>query len=253
MRKQRFHPAQIVTAALAAVLLVWFCLPGFFNAGTFLGVLLSLLIAAAALLFPHIARGVKWLWKRIPGRAALCALCSVAALFVGYLGFCGVQMARYSSRPLEQVNAVMILGCQVHGNAPGNELVSRMESALPLIEQNPSAPVIVTGGQGRGEFIPEADAMKAWLVEKGVSESRIYTETQSHSTRTNFEYSAPILRELGVTDGIAVVTNDFHQYRADIYAAREGLSAGHYSSATRALVFPNYIIRELAALCFVWS
>ena len=29
MRKQRFHPAQIVTAALAAVLLVWFCLPGF--------------------------------------------------------------------------------------------------------------------------------------------------------------------------------------------------------------------------------
>ena len=106
-------------------------------------------------------------------------------------------MARYSSRPLEQVNAVMILGCQVHGNTPGNELVSRMESALPLIEQNPSAPVIVTGGQGRGEFIPEADAMKAWLVEKGVSESRIYTETQSHSTRTNFEYSAPILRELG--------------------------------------------------------
>lgn len=138
MRKQRFHPAQIVTAALAAGFLVWFCLPGFFNAGTFLGVLLSLLIAAAALLFPHIARGVKWLWKRIPGRAALCALCAAAAAFAGYLGFCGVQMARYSSRPLEQVNAVMILGCQVHGNTPGNELVSRMESALPLIEQNPS-------------------------------------------------------------------------------------------------------------------
>lgn len=87
MRKQHFHPAQIVTAALAAVLLVWFCLPGFFNAGTFLGVLLSLLIAAAALLFPHIARGVKWLWKRIPGRAALCALCAAAAVFAGYLGF----------------------------------------------------------------------------------------------------------------------------------------------------------------------
>lgn len=111
MRKQRFHPAQIVTAALAAGFLVWFCLPGFFNAGTFLGVLLSLLIAAAALLFPHIARGVKWLWKRIPGRVALCALCAAAAVFAGYLGFCGVQMARYSSRPLEQVNAVMILGC----------------------------------------------------------------------------------------------------------------------------------------------
>lgn len=252
MGKLRFHPAQMIAAALAAGLLVWFCLPGFFNAGTFLGVLLSLLIAAAALLFPQIVRFVKWLWKRIPGRAALCALSAVIVAFLGYLGFCGVQMARYSSRPLTQVNAVMILGCQVHGNTPGNELVSRMETALPLIGQNPGVPVIVSGGQGNGEFLPEAECMKAWLTENGVDGSRIYTETQSHSTRTNFEYSAPILRELGVTDGIAVVTNDFHQYRADIYAAREGLSVGHYSSATRALVFPNYIIRELAALCFVW-
>lgn len=252
MSKLRFHPVQLVVAALAAGMLVWFCLPGFFNAGTFLGVLLSLLIAAAALLFPLIARFVKWFWKHVPGKIALIAAGAVVVVFLGYLGFCGVQMARYSSRPLEQVSAVMILGCQVHGITPGNELVSRMETALPLIEQNPDIPVIVSGGQGRGESVPEAGAMKEWLIENGVDESRIYTENQSHSTRTNFEYSAPILRELGVTDGIAVVTNDFHQYRAEIYATREGLTVGHYPTATRALVFPNYIIRELAALCFVW-
>ena len=252
MRKSRFHPAQLAVTVFAAVMLVWFCLPGFFNAGTFLGVLLSLLIAAGALLFPIIAKAVKWLWKRIPGRAALCALGAVVLLFLGYLGFCGVQMARYSARPLEQVKAVMILGCQVHGITPGNELVSRMQTALPLIKNNPEIPVIVSGGQGRGEAVTEAGAMKEWLLANGVPESRIYTEEQSHSTLTNFEYSAPILKELGITDGIAVVTNDFHQYRADIYAAREGLSVGHYSSATRPLVFPNYIIRELAALCFVW-
>lgn len=252
MRKLRIHPAQIIAAALAAGLLVWFCLPGFFNAGTFLGVLLSLLIAAAALLFPQLSGLVKWLWMRIPGRAALCAAGAVVAAFIGYLGFCGVQMARYAHRPSEQVSAVMILGCQVRGSSPGNELVKRMEAALPLIEQNSDVPVIVTGGQGRGESVTEAECMRDWLIANGVSESRIFAETQSHSTRTNFEFSAPILRELGVTEGIAVVTNDFHQYRADIYAAREGLSVGHYSSATGAAVFPNYIIRELAALCFVW-
>lgn len=252
MSKLRFHPVQLVVAALAAGMLVWFCLPGFFNAGTFLGVLLSLLVAAAALLFPYIWRLLKWLWKRLPGKIALTAAAAVIAVFIGYLGFCGVQMARYSCRPLEQVNAVMILGCQVHGEVPGNELVRRMQTALPLIEQNPDVPVIVTGGQGRGEAVTEAECMKQWLLANGVAADRIYTETQSHSTRTNFENSAPLLKELGITDGIAVVTNDFHQYRADIYATREGLMVGHYPTSTRALVFPNYIIRELAALCFVW-
>lgn len=252
MRKLHFHPVQIIVAALAAGMLVWFCLPGFFNAGTFLGVLLSLIIIAAALAFPYIARFVKFLARHIAGRIALFAVGTAAALFLGYLGFCGVQMAGYSDRPLTQVNAVMILGCQVHGETPGKELVDRLETALPLIEQNPAVPVIVTGGQGRGEDMTEADCMKQWLLKNGVPAARIYTEIQSDSTRTNFANCAPILRQLGVTDGIAVVTNDYHQYRADIYARREGLSVGHYSTSTRALVLPNYIIRELAALCFVW-
>lgn len=252
MRKLHFHPVQIIAAALAAGMLVWFCLPGFFNAGTFLGVLLSLIIIAAALAFPCIARFVKFLAGHIAGRIALFAVGTAAALFLGYLGFCGVQMAGYSDRPLTRVNAVMILGCQVHGETPGKELVDRLETALPLIEQNPAVPVIVTGGQGRGEDMTEADCMKQWLLENGVPAARIYTEIQSDSTRTNFANCAPIFRQLGVTDGIAVVTNDYHQYRADIYARREGLSVGHYSTSTRALVLPNYIIRELAALCFVW-
>lgn len=251
MEKIKLHPAQVAVAVLAAGLLVWFCLPGFFNAGTFLGVLLSVLTAAAAVFFRQLVRLLKWLWRHIPGRIAFCSLGAVIAGFLAYLGYSGAMMISYADRPLAQVNAVMILGCQVKGDVPGRELVNRLETALPLIERNPSAPVIVTGGRGRGEDISEGECMKAWLVGKGVDESRIYVECASHSTATNFTNSAPILEQLGVTDGIAVVTNDFHQYRSDIYARRLGLSVGHYSAPTRALVLPNYIIRELAALCFV--
>lgn len=248
---RKLHPAQIITAALAVVLLVWFCLPGFFNAGTFLGVLLSVIIGACALFAGQLWRLIKRLWRYVAGKIALLVLAAAAAGFLGFCGYNGAMMAAYADKPLEQVDCVMILGCQVKGSVPGGEMLNRLGKALALIEQNPGVPVIVTGGQGRGEYITEADCMKQWLTEQGVAEERIYTECASHSTATNFEYSLPILEELGITENIAVVTNDFHQYRSELYARRLGLSVGHYPAPTRLLVLPNYLIRELAALFFV--
>lgn len=250
-KKRVFSPGAIIWLIFWAGMCVWFVLPGFFNAGTFLGVLLCVLAEVCGLFRFQLAGLVRTMWRRIPGRVALCVLAAAAAGFVGFCGYNSVMMARYSHKPLPEVKCVMILGCQVHGTQPGRELVNRMSTALPLIEQNPDVPVIVCGGKGRGEDITEADCMKSWLISQGVEESRIYTEGESHSTATNFGNAAPILAELGISDGIAVVTNDFHQYRADIYARRQGLSTGHYSAGTRALVFPNYLIRELAALFFV--
>lgn len=251
MRKHLLHPAQIAVMIFAAGLLAWFCLPGFFNAGTFLGVVLSLLIGLCAGFAKQLWRLLKWLWARVPGRISLCVLGAAVGGFLGFCGYNGAMMARYADVPLEQVNCVMILGCQVKWEEPGGELLGRLSAALPLIVEHQDVPVIVTGGQGRGENISEAECMKRWLISQGVQESRIYTEAQSESTAQNFTYSAPILEQLGISDGIAVVTNDFHQYRAELYAERLGLSTGHYSSKTRALVFPNYLIRELAALFFV--
>lgn len=249
--KARLHPAQLAGVLIAAGLLVWFCLPGFFNAGTFLGILLSLIIGICSVFAPKINAMLKSLWRKIPGRIFICAVMAAAAIFLTLCGYNGVQMVKYSSKQLEQVNCVMILGCQVKWDQPGGEMLGRLNAALPLIEEYSDVPVLVTGGQGRGENISEAECMKQWLVANGVSESRIYTESESESTEQNFEFSIPVFEQLGIYDGIAVVTNDFHQYRAELYARRSGLSTGHYSSHTRAVVFPNYIIRELAALFFV--
>lgn len=251
MEKYRLNPAQIIIVSLAAVLLVWFILPGIMNAGTLLGVLLSVIIGLFAVFARQLWRLIRGVWRFAAGKAALCVLAAAIAGFVGFCGFNCVMMANYASQPLQQVNCVMILGCQVRGSEPGYDLLSRMKTALPLIEANPDVPVIVTGGKGRGEDITEAECTKQWLISQGVAEDRIYTEDKSHSTATNFEYSAPLLEEFGISDGIAVVTNDFHQYRANIFAGRLGLSTGHYSAQTRLLVLPNYLIRELAALFFV--
>lgn len=251
MKRTSIHPARIAVIILSAVYAVWICLPGFLNAGTYLGVALGTAGVLCGIFAPGLGGLIRRAWERAPGRAVLCAL---AALLLGALAFCGyngVMMARYSHRPLEQVRCIMILGCQVRGDQPGGELEKRLTTALPLINENPEAPVIVTGGQGLGEAISEAECMKRWLVAEGVPEARIYAEDGSHSTAENFRYSSGILQSLGISDGIAVVTNDFHQYRAELYARKFGLSVGHYSSETRLLVLPNYLIRELAALFFV--
>lgn len=250
MKNNTIHPAQIVTVLVGVVYGVWICLPGFFNAGTLLGVVLAVLIVLCGIFAPQLRQFLKWTWKHIPGRITLCVVGAVLAAFLGVCGYNGAMMAKYAEVPLEQVNCVMILGCQVHGISPGGELENRLNTALPLIEADTDIPVIVTGGQGRGEYITEAQCMKQWLMEHGVSESRIYTEEESTSTEENFSNSVPIMEQLGITDGVAVVTNDFHQYRAELNARRSGISVGHYSAGTSALVFPNYIIRELAALFF---
>lgn len=250
LKKYRIHPAQVAVIAVGVVYCVWICLPGFFNAGTLLGVILGVIIALCGFFAPQLCRFLKWLWGRIPGRISVCFLGVVLAAFLAICGYNGAMMAKYSEVPLERVNAVMILGCQVHGKSAGGELENRLGAALPLINSDPDIPVIVTGGQGKGEYITEAQCMKQWLMERGVSESRIYTEENSTSTEENFGNSAPILEQLGISDGIAVVTNDFHQYRAELNARRVGISTGHYSARTSPLVFPNYIIRELAALFF---
>ncbi len=251
MKKYRLNPVQIIIAALAAVLLVWFCLPGILNEGTLLGVLFSVIVGLCAVFARPLWGIVRRIWSFAAGKAALCVFSAAVAGFVGFCGFNCVMMLNYSNQPLEQVNCVMILGCQVRGSVPGYDLLGRLQTALPLIEENPGIPVVVSGGQGRGEDISEAECMKRWLMSKGVDEDRIYLEDKSHSTATNFEFSVPVLETLGVSDGIAVVTNDFHQYRSEIFADRLGLSTGHYSLRTRLLVLPNYLIRELAALFFV--
>lgn len=246
----RLHPSQIAVLAVSAAMLIWFCLPMIAGAGTLLGVILCVGTGLCAVFAKQLGAVIRRLWSRIWGRVAVCALAAVIAAFVGVVGYNGAMMAAYSSKPLSEVKCVMILGCQVKGSVPGADLEARLSTALPLILSDPDIPVVVTGGKGRGEDISEAECMKQWLISNGVDGGRIYTEDGSRSTAENFDYSAPIFEKLGISDGIAVVTSGYHQYRAELNARRLGLSVGHYPAPTRPAALANHILRELAAIFF---
>lgn len=125
------------------------------------------------------------------------------------------------------VDAVIVLGAGVNGEVPSAALWSRIQAAAEYLEGHPEVPVVLSGGQGPGEAITEAEAMRRALwSEDGAFNSRLLLEEKSTSTAENFRYSKALLEEKGLdmdTAVIAVVTNDFHCFRAHMIAQKQGL------------------------------
>lgn len=247
-------PLIILKAAVICVLaaaLVWVNLTAFINAGNIVGTAVIGLALLCVIFSGRFAGLIKRVWGKVIGKIALCVVGGVIAALAGACVFFSVNMAAYMSEPVEELRCVLVLGCQVRGEQPSAMLAGRLDAALPLLRENPGAVCVVSGGQGRGESISEAECMSRYLIGSGIESARIYKEERSTSTDENFRFSAAILSELGISDGIAVVTNEFHQYRAELYAAKNGLEVGHYSSQTQFRLIANYWVRELAALFFV--
>ena len=240
-------------AALCAALLIWSNLTLKLNVGNIIGTLLFGGLFCAVLFRKRLAALVKRLWGHFPGKAAVVAVCLLVLFFAGTSVFFSVNMAYYAERPAERTECVLVLGCQVVGENPSQMLTDRLDAALELLEAEPKAVCIVSGGKGANESVSEAEAMRRYLAERGVPEERIIMEDGSFSTAENFRNSAEILRGLGIESNITVVTSDFHQYRAHIYAEREGLSVSHHSARTGVRVFLNHIIREYCALAAAFA
>ena len=150
-----------------------------------------------------------------------------------------------------QVDYVLILGAQVRGTWITDSLKRRLDAALDYLSRFPDAEVIVSGGRGSGEDISEADAMAFYLMDRGVEESKIIKEDRSTSTRENLRFSRRFLD--AQKDSTAVVTNDFHIYRALLTARREGYVNVYSVPASSNPVFQiNYLVREFFAVAAMY-
>lgn len=92
-------------------------------------------------------------------------------------------------KPEPDCEYLLILGCRVRGLEITKSLRYRLDAALAYLEQNEkhskdntqnkTIRIIVSGGQGPGEDISEAQAMKDYLCAHGIEASRIFMEAQS--------------------------------------------------------------------------
>lgn len=256
MREKTKRRSAVIRAAiilLAAVGLIWTNLSVYITAGSVIGSVFFGVIIAAAVFSGQIYRLIKRLWARKIGKVIISAVGAVIIVAVGLCAYFSANMISFAEKPSDNVKSVLVLGCQVKGEAPSSMLQARLNAALELLSENPQAIAVVSGGQGGGESISEAEAMRRYLTANGIDESRILCEDKSTSTDENFTFSAELIKPLNISGSeLAIVTSDFHQFRADILAKKYGFAvAAHHSAQTPLLFLPNNLFREWAALLAV--
>ena len=143
----------------------------------------------------------------------------------------------------------IVLGAAVHENGqPSRIMRQRLNAAMEFMAENPRAVVILSGGQGPDESIPEADCMYNALLDMGADPKRLVREDQSHTTRENFINSMALMHRQGPKKPVAVITSEFHQRRARYIADGLGLETCAVSARTDQWFYRvNYTLREVFA------
>ena len=170
-------------------------------------------------------------WGKRSRRGQACYRVFLAGLGLGIVCLAGIEAAVVFRGEADNsaipVDAVIVLGAGGNGETPSAALWSRIRAAEDYLEIHPDVPVVLSGGQGAGEAISEAEAMRRALwKEDGAENARLLLEERSTNTAENFRFSKALLEERGLDTGratIAVVTNDFHCFRAHMIARRQGL------------------------------
>ena len=206
------------------------------NLGNFLTVGFGIIIIFVTLFFNKLARWLKILL--LSGIGVAVVLSSI--LIIGGKN----DTVTYSE------DAVIVLGAAVHGKTPSRTLRYRLKRAVEYHKQNPNAIIIVSGGQGAQEDISEAEAMKIYLIENGVTADKIIKEDKSTSTTENFKFSKEILDKHFSGDYTAAfVTNEYHILRASLCAKHAGVeNITHLHSNTTTSYLVSGVLRECLAL-----
>lgn len=147
---------------------------------------------------------------------------------------------------------VVVLGCAVKGETPSKMLRLRIDAAAEFLEKNPDANAVLSGGQGEGEDISEALCMYRELTSRGISEDRLYMEDRSTSTRENLAFSYEIIEREGLNTTIAVISNNFHLYRASLSARELGLEFTSVAAKSPYSSLATYVMREYLGIVAQW-
>lgn len=152
-------------------------------------------------------------------------------------------------KPDKKLDYLIVLGAQVKGEVPSLSLKYRIDAAADYMEENPTTCAVLSGGQGVGEDISEAECMYRELEKRGISRSRLIKEDKSTNTSENIDFSYKIIkaRQEGTTKKLktGVVTNGFHVLRGTAIAKKkmEGKVQG-IPAKSNAFLQVNYLVRE---------
>ena len=240
-----------VIAVVGAVFFLWFAIPfvarGIINIGNITGMLLAVMLIGYGACYDEVHMWLAKFGERGIGRSILVLVAVVmVAVFVTATAET-IGMVRAASKyPPENTTAV-VLGCSVKGTRPSRILQERLDAAYEYLSENPDAYCVLSGGQGKGEDITEAECMYQYLTARGIAKERLFCEDKSTNTAENLRFSQELLAKQGISGDITIVTSEFHAYRAGKVAESLGINSYSTPSHTFFLYLPTYYVRELYA------
>lgn len=214
------------------------------NAGNIAGILLGFVLILTSIFYDKLGEIVKNAYGHIFSRIILLVICVIIVSIIGTAGYLSIKMTDAIADTSYKSDVVIILGCKVNGNTPSKMLRGRLDAAIKYHKKNPDAYIICTGGQGYNETRTEASAMKEYLINKGISENLIIEENKSTSTQENIEFSFNIIKNNNYGDNITIVTDNYHQYRARLFAGKYFNNIHSCSSNPDWYFTPTYWVRE---------
>ena len=239
---------RVFPALISLCMMIWFAIPfsrGILNIGNISGIAVSGVLLFIFVFFRPFTNLVKKLWGTSAGKAvvsvsaAVIALCVLAAIVISVF-----MIRAMNDRPENDRTTLVVLGCQVKNGRPSRMLKSRLDAAYEFLSENDTVNVVVSGGKGDDECISEAECMRNYLVEKGIDSGRIFMEDKSTNTEENLKFSLEIIKENNLCSDITIVTDGFHQLRAELIARKCGVDANNIPAQTRLYLLPTYWVRE---------
>ncbi|MGE8055029.1 YdcF family protein [Bacillus mycoides] len=158
------------------------------------------------------------------------------------------------NRPRRNQDFIIVLGSGLINDKVPPLLASRINKAIDFYWKqaavNTPPTIIFSGGQGPDEGLPEAEAMQKYAVENGIPLEHTVQENRSVNTYQNMSFSKEIMDSLKPEGKYKSIftTNNFHLFRAGIYARQAGLNSQGIGSKTAFYYWPNAMIREYVAI-----
>lgn len=206
------------------------------------------LIAGGMLVLAWYALGRRPVWMVALPRAVKAGICVLFLL--GFLFFAALEILivhGMGTGQTDDLDYIIVLGAQVKGERPSRALRMRIETAADYLREHPGVQAVLSGGQGPGEHMTEAQCMRNVLVEMGISEDRLILEDRSTSTWENLEFSAELIPLKRA--GVGLVTQNFHVYRSVQLARRQQYQCvSGIAAPSEPVNFPHFMVREAFAL-----
>lgn len=131
---------------------------------------------------------------------------------------------------LEDVDAIIVLGCKVNGNEPSMMLRFRLDKGIELYKDM-NTKLLLSGDHGQKEY-DEVNAMRDYVLEQEIDTHNVFLDHAGFSTYDSM-YRA---KEVFGIKKVIVVTQRYHLYRSLYIANKLGIEA--YGVAADDIPYP---------------